>query len=31
VRQTACNWCLTALAHLGMPPSRLARFYPHVR
>ncbi len=31
VRQTARNWCLTFLAHLGVSPSRLARFYPHVR
>jgi hypothetical protein len=31
VRQTACNWCLTALAHLGVSPNRLARFYRDVR
>lgn len=31
IRQTARNWCLTALAGAGIPPDRLARFYPHVR
>jgi rSAM/selenodomain-associated transferase 2 len=30
-RQTTRNWCLTALAHCGVSPNRLARFYPHVR
>jgi rSAM/selenodomain-associated transferase 2 len=31
LRQTTRNWCLTFLAHLGVSPNRLARFYPHVR
>lgn len=31
VRQTLRNWTLTALAGVGMPPQRLARFYPVVR
>lgn len=31
VRQTLRNWTLLALAHLGVSPNRLARFYPHVR
>lgn len=31
VRQTLRNWTLLALAHCGVSPSRLSRFYPHVR
>jgi rSAM/selenodomain-associated transferase 2 len=31
VRQTLRNWGLTALAIAGVPPDRLAAFYPHVR
>ena len=31
LRQTTRNWCLTALAHCGVSPNRLVRFYPHVR
>jgi rSAM/selenodomain-associated transferase 2 len=31
VRQTLRNWALTALAAGGVPPDRLARFYPAVR
>jgi rSAM/selenodomain-associated transferase 2 len=31
VRQTLCNWTLTALAAGGVPPDRLAVFYPAVR
>ena len=31
LRQTARNWCLTILVHLGISPNRLARFYSHVR
>jgi hypothetical protein len=31
VRQTLCNWTLTALAAGGVHPDRLARFYPPVR
>ncbi|MGE5193642.1 MAG: glycosyl transferase family 2, partial [Deltaproteobacteria bacterium] len=31
IRQTARNWTLTLLAHLGISPNRLANFYPHVR
>src|SRR5262249_6774435 len=31
VRQTLRNWALTALAAAGVPPDRLARFYPAVR
>jgi rSAM/selenodomain-associated transferase 2 len=31
LRQTLRNWTLLALAHLGVSPNRLARFYPHVR
>ena len=31
VRQTLRNWILLTLAHLGVPPDRLARFYPQVR
>lgn len=31
VRQTAKNWTLLALAHLGVSPERLARWYPAVR
>ena len=30
-RQTVRNWSLITLAHLGVSPNRLARFYPHVR
>lgn len=31
VRQTLRNWTLITLAHCGISPNRLARFYPHVR
>jgi rSAM/selenodomain-associated transferase 2 len=31
IRQTLRNWTLTALAAAGVPPDRLARFYPVVR
>jgi rSAM/selenodomain-associated transferase 2 len=31
VRQTLRNWTLTALAAAGVPPDRLARYYPVVR
>jgi rSAM/selenodomain-associated transferase 2 len=31
VRQTVRNWALVALAALGIPPDRLAKFYPNVR
>ena len=31
LRQTLRNWVLLTLAHLGVPPDRLARFYPPVR
>jgi rSAM/selenodomain-associated transferase 2 len=31
VRQTLRNWALTAAAAAGVPPDRLARFYPAVR
>ncbi len=31
IRQTLRNWSLIALAHCGVSPNRLARFYPHVR
>jgi len=31
VRQTLCNWGLTALAASGIHPDRLARYYPEVR
>lgn len=31
VRQTIRNWSLLLLAHLGVSPNRLARFYPTVR
>jgi len=31
VRQTLCNWALTALAAAGVPPDRLAAHYPAVR
>jgi rSAM/selenodomain-associated transferase 2 len=31
VRQTLRNWGLTGLAAMGVPPGRLARFYPVVR
>jgi rSAM/selenodomain-associated transferase 2 len=31
IRQTLRNWTLTALALLGVPPDRLAQFYPQVR
>src|SRR5262249_17531389 len=31
VRQTLRNWTLTALAPAGVPPDRLARYYPVVR
>ncbi len=31
IRQTLLNWALTALATLGTPPDRLARFYEAVR
>lgn len=31
VRQSFCNWLLTGLAMSGIPPDRLARFYPAVR
>lgn len=31
VRQTLQNWSFLALAHCGVAPDRLARFYPHVR
>jgi rSAM/selenodomain-associated transferase 2 len=31
VRQTMRNWILTALAAAGVPPDRLAAFYPAVR
>lgn len=30
-RQTLRNWALTLLAHCGVSPDRLARFYPQVR
>ncbi len=30
-RQTLRNWSLITLAHCGLSPDRLARFYPHVR
>ena len=31
IRQTLWNWTLTALAAAGVPPDRLARYYPVVR
>lgn len=31
LRQTLRNWTLLTLAHLGVPPDRMARFYPQVR
>jgi hypothetical protein len=31
IRQTFRNWTLTALAAAGVPPERLARYYPSVR
>lgn len=31
LRQTLRNWSLITLAHCGISPNRLARFYPHVR
>jgi hypothetical protein len=31
VRQTLWNWTLTVLAAGGVPPDRLAAFYPAVR
>ena len=31
IRQTLRNWTLLTLAHLGVPPDRLAKFYPQVR
>lgn len=31
LRQTLRNWTLLTLAHLGVPPDRLATFYPQVR
>jgi rSAM/selenodomain-associated transferase 2 len=31
VRQTLCNWALTALAASGVHPDRLAPFYPAIR
>ncbi|HZV05452.1 MAG TPA: TIGR04283 family arsenosugar biosynthesis glycosyltransferase [Gemmataceae bacterium] len=31
IRQTLCNWGLTALAAAGVHPNRLAAFYPIVR
>lgn len=31
IRQTLRNWTLTALAGVGVPPDRLAAFYPPVR
>ena len=31
LRQTLRNWSLITLAHCGVSPDRLARFYPHVR
>ena len=31
IRQTLRNWGLITLAHCGISPNRLARFYPHVR
>lgn len=30
-RQTLRNWTLISLAHCGISPNHLARFYPHVR
>jgi rSAM/selenodomain-associated transferase 2 len=31
IRQTFRNWALTLLAALGVPPDRLARYYPPIR
>ncbi|MCA9068858.1 MAG: TIGR04283 family arsenosugar biosynthesis glycosyltransferase, partial [Planctomycetaceae bacterium] len=31
LRQTLRNWTLITMAHCGISPDRLARFYPHVR
>lgn len=31
LRQTLRNWTLLMLAHLGVPPDRLAKYYPPVR
>jgi hypothetical protein len=31
LRQTLRNWSLITMAHCGVSPDRLARFYPHVR
>ena len=31
IRQTIKNWTLITLAHTGISPNRLAKFYPHVR
>ena len=31
VRQTLCNWSMTALVQCGVSPDRLVGFYPHVR
>jgi rSAM/selenodomain-associated transferase 2 len=31
IRQTLRNWTLIALAHFGVSPNRLAKFYTHVR
>ncbi|MCH7989936.1 MAG: TIGR04283 family arsenosugar biosynthesis glycosyltransferase [Planctomycetes bacterium] len=31
LRQTLKNWILITLAHTGISPNRLAKFYPHVR
>jgi len=31
VKQTLCNWTLTALAAAGVHPDRLAAYYPVVR
>jgi rSAM/selenodomain-associated transferase 2 len=31
LRQTIRNWTLLALAHLGVSPNRLAKFYPQMR
>jgi rSAM/selenodomain-associated transferase 2 len=31
LRQTLRNWSLITMAHCGISPNRLARFYPHVR
>ncbi len=31
IRQSLLNWALTVAAAAGVSPSRLARFYPHIR